>query len=272
MEIDAPEPRPMRVARKLARINGLHLRARRGAPILGDAPVTVSLTSYGSRLGKVGLAIESIGAGSVRPSRMVLWVSDENFTLADHPHLASLERRGLEVTPCIDYRSFKKFYPLVESGQIDRPVVTADDDIMYPRAWLETLVAGWCETPEKLVGLRGYTMDRGADGRLRPYANWPRDLPLHAREDVFLTTGSGVVFPRALLGSLAEAGTKFLSKAPTADDVWVNYVAHEAGILRRWLPNELKSLNIPGSQQSGALHSENINGGRNDGYLRELFG
>lgn len=271
MEIDAPEPRPVRVMRKVGRISALAARSRLRRPVLGDVPVVVSLTSYAHRLNNVGLAIESIGAGRLRPERMVLWVSDTGFSLRDHPHLASLADRGLEVQSCADWRSFKKFYPFVLEGDFSRPLVTADDDIMFPHEWLATLWRGHCETPSHLVGLRGYTMSGGSRGQFAPYAAWPRVTTERPSARTFLTTGSGVVLGPPVLQALAEAGTRFVERCPSADDIWVNRVANTAGTRKRWIRNRHTALNIPGTQQSGALHSENITGGLNDQYLQRLY-
>lgn len=59
------------------------LRARNVLPVrgcaLGDPPGApiVSLTSYGERVAISYLAIESILKGRLRPSRIILWVDDE---------------------------------------------------------------------------------------------------------------------------------------------------------------------------------------------------
>ncbi|MEX5298612.1 hypothetical protein RCG67_07505 [Kocuria sp. CPCC 205292] len=41
-------------------------------PVTDDAPVVVSLTSYGDRIRTVHWVVEAIGRGSVRPQRLIL--------------------------------------------------------------------------------------------------------------------------------------------------------------------------------------------------------
>ncbi|MBX9919056.1 MAG: hypothetical protein K2Y33_04370 [Mycolicibacterium frederiksbergense] len=69
------------------------------SPIVGDGDANVSLTSYGKRIATVWKTIETIGAGNLKPRRIILWL-DDAAALADPP--ATLKRlcaRGLEFAP-----------------------------------------------------------------------------------------------------------------------------------------------------------------------------
>lgn len=273
MQIDKPQPRPIRVMRKIRVLAYLRMRGWARCGLVGTSPVTVSLTSYGDRLAKVSRVIESIGAGTVKPRRLVLWVSDPDFDLANYPELGSLQRRGLEIKHCHDYRSFKKFYPCALQSASYAPLVVADDDILYPGTWLETLMRAHAETPEMMVGVRGLRMELSEDGKhLAPYITWPKSPGVEPSARVFLTTGAGTVFPRRLLDELARVGDGFMEVCSHADDVWVNWVAQRCGVPKRWIPNDLQALSLPGSQGEQALHTQNVGGGRNDAYLRALYG
>ncbi len=105
----------------------------------------MSLTSYGPRIATVWKTIESIGAGSVKPRRIILWL-DDPAALADPPaSLRRLQTRGgLEIRGCPDYGPHKKYFPYVTSILPEHPtrtLVTADDDVYYPATWLEELLA-----------------------------------------------------------------------------------------------------------------------------------
>ena len=110
--------------------------SRSAISIGGHGPV-VSLTTYGKRANKAYLAIESIARGSLLPSRLILWL-DEQVLYDDLPApLFRLTRRGLEIKLCKNYGPHKKYYPYVESQTtFTSPLVTADDDTIYPRSWL----------------------------------------------------------------------------------------------------------------------------------------
>ena len=109
--------------------------------VVSPAGPVVSMTSYGNRIRTVYLTIESIGQGDVLPSRLILWLDDRSQF--DHllPSLIRLKHRGLEVKFCPNYGPHKKYYPYVEShGSFNVPLVTADDDVLYPKDWLKCLL------------------------------------------------------------------------------------------------------------------------------------
>ena len=120
----------------------------------GNKPVTkpggpaVSLTTYGRRSEKVYYAIESIAIGTIRPSRLILWIDDEALLKNLPTTIRRLQKRGLEVKSCRNYGPHTKYYPYLESKEaFDTPLVTADDDVLYPRYWLKKLIEANQEYP-----------------------------------------------------------------------------------------------------------------------------
>ena len=128
-DVDLPGPR------RLATLN-LVSRSRLAG---GPGPV-VSLTTYGTRIRWSHLAIESIARGSLTPSRTGLWLDDEAaFARLPRP-LRRLRRRGLEIRLSENLGPHTKYFPFIEaSDSFTGPLVTADDDTIYPRFWLERL-------------------------------------------------------------------------------------------------------------------------------------
>lgn len=239
LALDSLLPRVPRLAYKAGLISMLRLRNRFSRhKITGSADVVVSMTSYGRRLGIVAHALESIAAGSVRPARMILWVDKPDFEVATYPMLRSLQRRGLEILPCEDLGPHKKYFPYCRDFTTDRmDLVLADDDLMYPRRWLEGL-----------LGAAGSTS--------------------HAN---FLTGGAGALLPPRLQSAIREAGTAFREVAPRADDIWLNALAIRNGYRRRVVAAAGQHLTMYPRSQREALHSENVEGGRNDLQIAAVF-
>ena len=50
--------------------------------VLGQGDVVVSMTSHGSRIRRIHYGIQSIARGTLRPTRMILWIDEE---LKGHP-------------------------------------------------------------------------------------------------------------------------------------------------------------------------------------------
>jgi hypothetical protein len=105
-----------------------------------DGPV-VSLTTHTSRAKFAHFAIESIAAGVVRPSQLILWIDDNALFQSLPKTLKRLQKRGLNVRLCKSYGPHSKYYPYVADTDIfDSPLVIADDDVLYPRYWLRSLI------------------------------------------------------------------------------------------------------------------------------------
>jgi hypothetical protein len=231
----------------------------------------VSVTTRKDRVAKTYLVFESIALGVVRPSRAILWVDDPSIFAALPPSLVRLQGRGLEVRLCDNFGPHSKYYPYVSSKEHhEEPLVTGDDDQLYPRNWLETLIAAQREAPEnvhchsaKVVGL--------AESGFVPYEQWTVCNSTAARFDHIALGVSGVIYPPRLLDVLREAGKGFRECCPRADDVWLHAQAIRAGYKVQQLTAVAHMfLQIPGSQKM-ALWRENVGEGANDRQIRATY-
>lgn len=273
LALDSALPRVPRLVYKAALISGLRLRnrfSRRG--VRGTAGVAVSMTSYGRRLEIVAHALESIAAGSVLPSRMILWVDEPDFEAARYPMLQRLENRGLEIIRCEDLGPHKKYFPYCREFAGDGlSLALADDDVMYPHRWLEGLIktGGQGEIP----GYRAHRIATDpATGGITRYTSWKAAAVGSANHANFVTGVGGMLLPPRFQTQLRDSGTSFLEVAPRADDIWLNALAISHGYRRRVVDAAGQHLTIyPRSQEQG-LHNENVSEGKNDTQLAAVFG
>lgn len=242
-----------------------------GAPLLAaDGPV-VSLTTYGARWETVHYTIESIGAGRQRPSRLLLWV-DAALLAAGLPE--ALQRqvaRGLEVRGCEDVGPHTKYYPFILESDGTRDLVTADDDVLYPRGWLAGLVAASREQPGLIHGYRAHRMAFEPDGRFLRYRDWPACRCTQPSRLNFITGVAGALYPPAMQRALREAADGFRACCPRADDIWLNAVAWRAGIaVRQTVVFSPLLFELPGTRTQG-LARENVQSGGNDRQLELTY-
>jgi len=231
----------------------------------------VSMTTYGDRLRSVHLVLESIAAGSVLPSRMILWVDSEEAFVNRTPGLQRLVERGLEINRSENFGPHTKYYPyLVATDKFDTPLVTADDDLLYSKWWLEGLDRAYRENPSSVNCYRAHRM-RLERGAIAPYVSWGA---CKTKTPSFLNFGTGVsgcIYPPTLLERLKLAGTEFLQLCPKADDVWLHVNALRAGMqTRQILDRPLRFPFVPGTQGSGLYHS-NVLLSRNDEQIRNTY-
>jgi hypothetical protein len=255
--------------RRRLRIAALSLANRFSArPVLDpDGPV-VSMTTHGGRLDRVHLALESIAAGVQRPARLVLWVDAAQLNEPLPAALRRLQHRGLCIEGSADVGPHTKYWPEVEAGHLpQRPLVTADDDVLVPRDWLQRLVQAWQQDPAAVHCHRARRIDFDADGEIKPYRQWPGALGTAASATHFALGSSGVLYPPRMRVALRDAGQGFLRCCPRADDIWLHRVALQAGLPVR----QVQALGqvwdeLPEARRNG-LARENVRGGGNDRQL-----
>jgi hypothetical protein len=244
---------------------GLDARFGRASLVAPGGPV-VSLTSFDPRLRSAHLTIASIGRGRVRPARIILWLDELDHVAMPVPTLARLRRRGLELRHCVDHGPHKKYLPYVSSvAHHTVPMVTADDDVLYPRRWLETLLADHLIRPDAVFAHRVNRITVRA-GRVEPYVAWERALDRRATPRNYAVGIKGVLYPPQLLDALRDAGDGFVGVAPASSDTWLHHRSLAAGVVtlptlalhgRGFTP-------IRGVARAPALFEQNVDAGRND--------
>jgi hypothetical protein len=242
-------------------------------PVVSAAgSAVVSGTTHGDRIGSAHFAIESIAAGRELPRRLILWL-DDPAAMADLPKsLRRLQARGLEILPSENYGVHTKFYPYVKSvARHEQPVVTYDDDLIYPEYWLANLLEESRRTPDMIVVYRSHVIEVDGDV-LAPYQTW---RPCQSTEPSllnFCTAVSGQVLPTVILNELKALGEGFREVAPKADDIWVHSVAVRLEVPVRQV-SEIPLLFpfVPGTQEE-SLYYENVFAGGNDVQIAAAYG
>jgi len=242
-------------------------------PVTGDARCVVSMASHGPRKRSAFLAVESVGRGSVRPARLILWLDEAD---AGEPLPRSLRRlaaRGLEIR-YVDagLGPHKKYYPYVASAADERlTLVTADDDVLYPRDWLQGLDRATSSfTCEDIVCYRAYVVTTDG-GTIARYADWASCTTSSASVQHFATGVSGVAYPPAFQDRLRAAGTAFRDVCPRADDVWLHVNAVRGGFRVRQVSAQRQNFRQILGSQVVSLATENVDHGGNDAQIRATY-
>ena len=245
-------------------LNWLGLRNRLArAPLVAPGGPVVSLTSHGARIAQVHLAIESIARGQLLPARLILWLDDPAAIAVLPPTLQRQCARGLEVRLCENFGPHTKYYPYLEREQLAAPLVTADDDVIYPARWLRELAAHHALYPGDVVCHRARAI-RFKGAALDAYVHWPMCASTAASARHLATGVCGVLYPLPLQLVLRQAGRAFMDCCPRCDDLWLHVVAVRAGHRIRQLSTTAEHFpSIPGSQEC-ALHLSNMGEGQND--------
>jgi len=194
---------------------------------LCEEEVIVSLTSYGKRIYDVYLAIESIMQGSIKPNRIILWLSEEEFSNKTLPQtLQKQMKRGLEIHFCKDIKSYKKIIFALKEFP-NSCIITIDDDLIYNFDLVENLVAAHKENPNCIWANRIHEMTYNENNSLKSYLHWNMSSETDSQNKInnFFTSGGGTLFPPRSLHEEVFNEKIFTNICPTADDVWLNAMA-----------------------------------------------
>ncbi|MBQ6750222.1 MAG: hypothetical protein IJR02_05560 [Bacteroidaceae bacterium] len=241
-----------------------------------DRELVVSLTTYGDRIHTVHQTIESIFQQTCQANRVVLWLATEEFCNQPLPELLKRQiKRGLEIRFVKDIRSYKKLIPaLAEFPQAN--IITVDDDIIYPIDMVELLMKAHQRHPAAICAIASRKIELNPDGTFCPYNSFLFENP--AKDECsfyYIPEGfGGVLYPPHALHEEVSDEAKFMSLAPTADDLW--WKAMEllnktpvVQIHRYWDLWDWYIINE--TVQKGGLHNLNLGEHRNDAQLKALF-
>jgi hypothetical protein len=240
-------------------------------PLVQNSGPTVSMTTYGARIDSVFLALETIGRGAIRPGRLVLWIDDPVRFSKLPVSLRRLQKRGLEIELCENFGPHTKYYPYVEAhNDFTEPLVTADDDVLYPTNWLSGLIDAY-ENDDQVISCYCARTLRVDGQRLAPYVTWPLCSSTQPSLRNFVTGVSGVIYPPPFLAHLKAAGREFVDVCPKADDVWL----HVNAVRLRYRVRQIKDVAltfqvVPGTQEL-ALYQSNMFGGGNDEQISKTY-
>lgn len=243
-----------------------------GKPIVGSSTISVSMTTHGHRISSVHLVVESIAAGRVKPGRVILWLDNDEALETRSPQLRRLEKRGLEIRRSENFGPHTKYYPYVQSiATHDSPLVTADDDILYPRRWLHDLSVAHDRDPSAVIGHRVYRIALNGT-ELAPYDEWSA-CDTTASSFANLATGvSGVIYPPSMLNAIRAAGNQFASTIVRSnDDLWLHAIAIRSGHLVRQVSSSSRHFALILRGQDIALHRSNVAERVNDTIIDFLY-
>jgi hypothetical protein len=254
---------------RLKALERANLRSKKSV-VSGSGPA-VSVTTHGARIQTVFFALESIAAGGVLPSRLILWLDDVDAFNSLPDSLRRLQARGLEVRLSANYGPHTKYYPYVlNEDSFDRPLVIADDDVIYSRWWLAGLVRAYQRDPGVVNCYRAHTV-KITDGEIALYQTWPHCHSTIPSFRYFATGVSGCIYPPRLLEALKGTGTAFASVCPKADDIWLHVSALRAGFrIRQIFDRQVNFPFVPGTQADG-LFQTNVGLSANDAQIKKTY-
>jgi len=234
-------------------------------------PAIISLTTIPERIGLIEKAIKSLLYQSWLPERIILWV-DNDVIVDNGLKVLSKNYPIFEIRKCQDVGPHTKLiWSLAEFP--DKPIITADDDTLYPFEWFQRLYRSFKRYPKLISAVQAKKIGffEKSNRRFKPYDEWEEYNEIGINPNILPLGKDGVLYPP---GSFHEEvhNIELLKKlCPKADDIWFRAMT----LLNN--TNCLKlnyfhiNYNVIKQTQNNSLYHSNVHERKNDLQLLKVF-
>ena len=273
-ELPDPEARKRRKVSQKLRVALFELNRRWTEPPAQsnhnlDRELIVSLTSYEKRFSTLANTIMCLMTQTVRPNRIVMWLTKEDELLLPNDVKKLVGTNGFEVRITPDTRSYKKIIPSLSTFPKSY-IATADDDAYYPADWLERMTREISTSKNQIVCHRAHGLKTLSSGEIAPYSQWDYEANEFSNTVLFPTGVGGILYSPNSLGDLVYDQDLFTKLCPRGDDVWLAWMGHMAGSEYIKLFNTETPITWDGSQEVGLINL-NVGESGNDTQVRAIF-
>lgn len=246
----------------------------------GQDLLTISLTSFPVRIGRIWMVIESLLRQSKMADRIVLYLSKVDFPAEEKDlpdSLMQLVRYGLEIVFVEEnLRSHKKYFYAFQDPR-NEYVVTVDDDIIYPSNMIAKLWDSHIKHPNTVIARYAKSVAFTANG-VAPYSAW-RGVNYNPSSSLAFGSGGGTLFPVKKLTKDILLKDVFMTICPKADDLWLYTMVRVSGMKVYLVDNQICSILNVQIIHDERLQTENCGEGQNNiqfnnilCYINERYG
>lgn len=255
----------------------LHKKNKNGIKIVsGVSGPIISLTSYHKRFNILYLTIESlINQNYANDYQIVVTISDEDVDIYGGlpDNISSQINRGVRLIRVKEnIKSHKKVFYVCNENE-KSPIITVDDDILYPSWWLSELLNNAALEPACVLAFRGHHIIKNDNEIIFDYGLWLNksdQITTPFSKYSFLPTGtSGVYYPVSSLKGLQSTKNEFLNLCPHADDLWLKYITTVNGFKAKRIRKH--NVHFLCSDLSDSLHTVNVHNGGNDIQFQNII-
>ena len=239
--------------------------------------IIVSLTSFPARFDTLDICIKSLFAQSVKPDKIVLYLGRECDDVPLPARLTELEKYGLEIKKgYADIRPHKKYLFAMQEYPEDI-IITVDDDLMYHRNMIKSLLESYKKYPNAVSARRVHRIT-SSGGDLEPYDAFDKCWTKMTEPSHILlsTNGAGTLFPPGCLPEEAFDIDTIKKLCLDADDIWIKFMLIKKGVPVVWVKShQSMPPEIPGTQKVALYYAntdrENSNNDRCIQAMEEHF-
>lgn len=216
-----------------------------------ELKVIVSLTSWPARFSTLHICIKSLLQQSYKPDKIILYLGDDAPPESVSENIKNLVPYGLEIEHRPDNLMSHKKYIYAMQEYPDDIVITTDDDIIYDKNLVKSLLESFRKYPDAVSArtVKGRVMgsQHAVTRKTKFYASKVPTPSMHLRAWGL----GGVLYPPRCLPTEAF-NTKLIKElSPSDDDTWLKMMQLMSNVPVVWVPSkETKKglIRIPGTQ------------------------
>lgn len=185
--------------------------------------IIVSLTTTFARLDMLYYSIQSFYRQTVLPDMIVVNISRDAYlnddgivNVPDWMRLSSL----VVVNYVKNIGSYRKLLPALDFATNDDLIVTADDDVIYGKDWLKSLVDEHVNNSDKIICGSARAIKKNIFGKFQNYENWNKTTTKKTGYYLLPIGCAGILYTKKLINVSFLTDECFLKLSPTNDDVW----------------------------------------------------
>lgn len=238
-----------------------------------DIPIIVSLTTFPARFDYMDLCLKSILLQTEKPDKIIVWLGSDATEEEIDLKLSKYEKYGIEFIHDKEnnYKSHKKYIYAFEKYP-KAVIITLDDDIIYPKDVISSLLCKHHQYPDAIIARRVHKITWDGE-KIKPYLEWNGEYRLEKEPSHMLmaTTGAGTLFPPKCLPKMATDFSLIKDLALTADDVWIKFMALLNNTKVVWVENKMPLPPSILESQHIALQKVNVGENMNDIYVEKIM-
>ncbi|MDD6489420.1 MAG: glycosyltransferase family A protein [Clostridia bacterium] len=264
-------PNKILIKRNAARTlkNGLNKEKR-------SERVVVSLTSFPPRFKNIHWCLKSLLFQTYKPDRIVVFLGSDTTRDMLTPEMIELEQFGVEYKfdDKLNLKPHKKYYYVMQEER-NAVIITVDDDSVYPKNTIESLMKTHNKYPDSICARRVHKIIRKPDGSFAPYKDWKKECRSVRKpsRDLIAVGVGGVLYPKCCFSNEAFDFEKFMDICPGTDDIWLKFMEIKMNLPVVWVPCIFAQP--PTLEGIASLNDSNVAEGRNDisiSKMSQLYG
>ncbi|HHU4147681.1 TPA: glycosyltransferase [Serratia marcescens] len=200
--------------------------------------LVVNLTTTSGRLDLCAVTLWSLIHQELLPDRIDLYISHDAY-MADNgiDNLPEWYEKLNNIKKIINIKyventgPYRKIFPALAECAQDDILVYADDDVVYARCWLKTLVSTFNRfNGEAVVAARVRIKNKNLFGRYQSYNRYAVSLSEREMSNDFIITGvGGCVLKKEHVLESFISNHEFINIAPRTDDLWISKLLELSG-------------------------------------------